>query len=205
MASLLSRCGRERAEPPVGTRYTTSAHGSRAGRLFIDYLCSGRGTTAIGAYSPRANRASTWPCGELERFKTWSSSWCLPAGGQAEEKLEPAVTRYTEVIFDTNRESPAFSTRSSLLRGTQLDSLLAEVDHGRRSTAADTSDTKSLHLRFLSLSSSPSHLGQEASALLARGREPDAAISQLVMTNAGLCRAIGLLFGLQTLHPLMPD
>ena len=109
------------------------------------------------------------------------------------------------MIFDTNRESPAFSTRSSLLRGTQLDSLLAEVDHGRRSTAADTSDTKSLHLRFLSLSSSPSHLGQEASALLARGREPDAAISQLVMTNAGLCRAIGLLFGLQTLHPLMPD
>ena len=114
--------------------------------------------------------------------------------------------RTAEVIFDTNRESPAFSTRSSLLRGTQLDdSLLAEVDHGRRSTAADTSDTNSLHLRFLSLSSSPSHLGQEASALLARGREPDAGNLPTVMTNAGLCRAIGLLSGLQTLHPLMPD
>src|SRR5207253_24228 len=35
-------------------RYTISAQGSRAGRLFIDYLRNGRGTTAIGAYSPRA-------------------------------------------------------------------------------------------------------------------------------------------------------
>jgi bifunctional non-homologous end joining protein LigD len=35
-------------------RYTISAQGSRAGLLFIDYLRNGRGTTAIGAYSPRA-------------------------------------------------------------------------------------------------------------------------------------------------------
>ena len=36
-------------------RYTLSAApAQRAGRLFIDYLRNGRGTTAIGAYSPRA-------------------------------------------------------------------------------------------------------------------------------------------------------
>ncbi|HZT88628.1 MAG TPA: hypothetical protein VFA12_11720 [Stellaceae bacterium] len=54
-AHQLTRGIAERLAGADPDRYITSAALSdRPGKLFIDYLRNGRGTTAIGAYSPRA-------------------------------------------------------------------------------------------------------------------------------------------------------
>jgi bifunctional non-homologous end joining protein LigD len=44
----------QRLEATDPARYTTSSAAKRNKRIYIDYLRNGRGTTAIGAYSPRA-------------------------------------------------------------------------------------------------------------------------------------------------------
>jgi bifunctional non-homologous end joining protein LigD len=53
-AHALSRAFAARMAARDPERYVTSAAlAKRPGRLFIDYLRNGRGTTAIGTYSPR--------------------------------------------------------------------------------------------------------------------------------------------------------
>lgn len=59
-------------------RYTISASiGQRPGHLFIDYLRNGRGSTAVGAWSPRARRG--FP---IARPVTWK---------QVEQAIDPAA------------------------------------------------------------------------------------------------------------------
>ena len=54
-AKAYSKSIAEKVAATAPQRYTTSAAlATRPGRLFIDYLRNGRGTTAVGAWSPRA-------------------------------------------------------------------------------------------------------------------------------------------------------
>ena len=68
-AHRYSRTIAERIAATDRSRYTVSASmAQRPGRLFIDYLRNGRGTTAIGTYSPRVREGFpiaapvTWSC-----------------------------------------------------------------------------------------------------------------------------------------------
>jgi len=63
-------------------RYTTTAAMSqRRGHLFIDYLRNGRGSTAIGTWSPRARRG--FP---IARPVTWK---------QVQQAISPAAFSVT--------------------------------------------------------------------------------------------------------------
>jgi bifunctional non-homologous end joining protein LigD len=67
-AHALSRSIAERIAAGDPARYTVSASmAARKGRLFIDYLRNGRGTTAVGAFSPRAR-----PGFPIARPVTWT-------------------------------------------------------------------------------------------------------------------------------------
>jgi bifunctional non-homologous end joining protein LigD len=66
-------------------RYTTSANLSeRRGRLFIDYLRNGRGTTAVGTYSLRAREG--FP---IAAPVTWSALPNLVPTSYSIEQLPP--------------------------------------------------------------------------------------------------------------------
>jgi bifunctional non-homologous end joining protein LigD len=78
-------------------RYTTSASmGQRPGHLFIDYLRNGRGSTAIGTWSPRARRG--FP---IARPVTWTqveegilpSAYSMTAPDRAQSDRKPATRR----------------------------------------------------------------------------------------------------------------
>ncbi|HEU4600634.1 MAG TPA: DNA ligase D [Steroidobacteraceae bacterium] len=77
-------------------RYTTSAVLSeRRGRLFIDYLRNGRGTTAVGTYSPRARQG--FP---IAAPTTWSALQKLTPTSFSIERLPP-----TRLISSTGKRT----------------------------------------------------------------------------------------------------
>jgi bifunctional non-homologous end joining protein LigD len=85
---------RDLAERIAGTapaRYTTSATAARQGLLFLDYLRNGRGTTAVGAYSPRVR-----PDFPIARPVTWKQvkQGISPDAFTMEQPARPRRPRY---------------------------------------------------------------------------------------------------------------
>ena len=71
-ARLYSKRLAQRLEAADPARYTTSsAPAKRHKRIYIDYLRNGRGTTAVGAYSPRARERFTVAA---PRGRKWSGA-----------------------------------------------------------------------------------------------------------------------------------
>ena len=68
----------------------TSAPSRRAGRIFIDYLRNGRGTTTVGAYSPRAR-----PGFPVSTPATWQD---------VEGRIRPDAFTMESILAGTNRK-----------------------------------------------------------------------------------------------------
>jgi bifunctional non-homologous end joining protein LigD len=77
-------------------RYVTAATlAKRPGRLFIDYLRNGRGTTAVGAYSPRAR-----PGFPVAAPVTWRD---IETGVRSDAFTLTRPPTESELSFDPNR------------------------------------------------------------------------------------------------------
>jgi LigD, primase-polymerase domain len=79
-------------------RYTiSSVPDKRTGRIVIDYLRNGRGTTAIGARSPRAAGIPDRGRGELAAGREWDSS-CRLHDGEAAAQIARGLADPTSAL-----------------------------------------------------------------------------------------------------------
>jgi bifunctional non-homologous end joining protein LigD len=93
-------------------RYTVSAAlSARKGRLFLDYLRNGRGTTAVGAYSPRARAPGTiavpveWH--ELEQGVLRPNQYTIDAPPRTDHAFVHTSRARPEKKAQSNRTRPA--------------------------------------------------------------------------------------------------
>jgi len=122
-AHRFSRSLSERLARTQPDRLTTSASlSARDRRLFIDYLRNGRGTTAVGTYSPRARRGfpiatpTTWE--ELSKgIRPDAYSMAHPWSSTALKVTRASGKRFTAASDQTRASAPpkanATSRRSS--------------------------------------------------------------------------------------------